>query len=239
MKKIGVTVGLAIAALIGGAVAIAFYFWNQATKLPEWYTNQEATNQAALSDVGEIRSVSEIVDAKLQAGNADVRQINAGGYEVTFNQEEFNQLVVSAIADNPSSRPILENAKGFNTTIEDSRLESGMIINMSEVPVERLGAGEREILQRAITTFPALANQEVYVGIEGRPRMEDGQLKFDDVTEVKLGNLSLTLAELSRQLGISQEQIEERINLQLQLGRLNADEIEFAGDRALVRGSLD
>jgi hypothetical protein len=51
--------------------------------------------------------------------------------------------------------------------------------------------------------------------------------------------LSLSLAELSQRLGIPQEQLEQKLSLSLQLGRLKVNDMTLADDKVLVKGSVD
>ncbi|MBD2040027.1 hypothetical protein [Microcoleus sp. FACHB-672] len=157
---------------------------------------------------------------------------------INLDATEFNTLVVSNLVENARSSPLLESAEGFKTTIKNGAIEAGVVLNISQIPTDQLAAGERTAFNKAIQTFPFMENRQVYLALEGKPSLEQGTLKFDDNTKVKVGNLSMTLSELSQKLGIPQEQLNQKINLELSLGRLKINDIKFEGDRALIRGAV-
>jgi hypothetical protein len=91
---------------------------------------------------------------------------------------------------------------------------------------------------KVLEAFPLLENKEVYIGLSGKPRIENGQLKLDKDTKIKIGNLSLSLSEVSQRLGIPQEEIEQKINQSLQAGNLKINDMELTESKILLRGSL-
>jgi hypothetical protein len=54
-----------------------------------------------------------------------------------------------------------------------------------------------------------------------------------------LGNLSLSLNELSQRLGIPAEQLEQTLNLSLPLGSLKVNDMELTNDKLLLKGSVE
>jgi hypothetical protein len=66
-----------------------------------------------------------------------------------------------------------------------------------------------------------------------------GQVKWDSNTKVKLGNLSLSLNELSQRLGIPAEQLEQTLNLSLPLGSLKVNDMELTNDKLLLKGTVE
>jgi hypothetical protein len=84
-----------------------------------------------------------------------------------------------------------------------------------------------------------LENKEIYLGLTGKPKIENGQLLLDDNTQVKLGNLSFSISEISQRLGIPQETLQQKLRLSLQTGRLNVSDGTLTGDKVLLRGSVE
>jgi hypothetical protein len=64
-------------------------------------------------------------------------------------------------------------------------------------------------------------------------------LKLDNNTQIKLGNLSFSLSELSQKLDIPQEKLEQKLSLSPQLGRLKVNDVEVTDDKVLLRGAVD
>lgn len=243
MNRVGTAVTVVGIGIAVGAFTAVSYYWQQATHLPEWYVNQSNSSRKVIRLVRnrKIRSAEEILNAKLAAGESDVINASLPGeaseVEVQLNETELNQLVIGAIAEDPNSRQLITSARGFNTTIQNGAIASGAVINLSEIPTHRLGDNEKAILRRAISTFPSLAEREIYIGIEGQPQVEDGLIKFDDSTMIRLGDISLSVAELSKRLGVSQEEIERRLNLELRSRQIDISTIELVEDSAVIRGS--
>jgi hypothetical protein len=51
--------------------------------------------------------------------------------------------------------------------------------------------------------------------------------------------LKLSISELAQRLGVPQEQLEHKLNLSLQLGKLKVNDMELKDNKVLLRGSVD
>lgn len=257
-----------------GSFSVVYYYWKQATQLPEWYTSKEKTTtqttQIDFRNEAEVKTLKarlqKNVDAKIEnsikasqglqpeLGRRDVgdektaidkipenTQVELGSQniEIDLSENEVNDLVISTIAKDKNKSKLLASTKALNTTIKKGHLESGLVFNISEVPKEELNQQEKELLEKVIKTFPFLEDKEVYIGVEGKPRVEDGQLKLEEQTKIKVGNLSFTTSELSQRLGIPKEKIEQRLKLELELGRLKINDIEIKENNASIKGSVN
>ncbi|MBD1942951.1 hypothetical protein H6F50_11365 [Coleofasciculus sp. FACHB-712] len=258
-----------------GSFSVVYYYWKQATQLPEWYVTKEKTTNPQVRQI-DFRNEAEVqtVKARLQR-NVDAKIENSIGasqglqtelsrrdgsdkkpavdkitenpqaelgtqnIEIDLSEHEVNDLVISTIAKDKNTSKLLASTKGLNTTIKNGQVESGVVFNVSEVPKEELNQQEKELLEKVIKTFPFLEEKEVYIGVEGKPRVENGQLKLEEQTKIKVGNLSFTTAELSQRLGIPQEKIEQRLKLELELGRLKINDIEIKENNASLKGSVN
>ena len=253
--------------LIGVGCSFLYYSWRQATQLPEWYTNQlkGTPNTVNLSNSSEVLAaqsrLQEKIDEKIAQSlanrsvpNSTSTQTNSASnvnsstegevsknqnVEIELSNQDVNELVIAKVAKQQGQSKILDAASGLQTTIKDGVLESGAVVNLANIPRNELAPGETQALDKVVKTFPMLENKELYLGISGKPRIENGQLKLDENTQVKLGNLSLSLAELSQRLGIPQEQLEQKLSLSLQLGRLKVNDMTLADDKVLLKGSVD
>ncbi|UBF27686.1 hypothetical protein K9N68_07150 [Kovacikia minuta CCNUW1] len=137
------------------------------------------------------------------------------------------------------SQTLAKAIKGVNTTVQDGKIESGAVVNLGSVPIDQLSSNERSFVTKLIETFPVLGDRNVYIGIEGKPSVVNGQVMLNDNTRIKIGDLSFSPAELSQRLGIPEDQIRQRIHLEVQLGRLKVSDIQLEGDRAVVRGEAE
>ncbi|MEL6880883.1 MAG: hypothetical protein AAFP09_10180 [Cyanobacteria bacterium J06607_10] len=155
--------------------------------------------------------------------------------EVAISESELNDLMTAAIESQPSLVPVLEASKGVTTTIEDGRIESGLVMNISEIPSGMLPAEAEEALEEMRTTFPFLANRDVYIGIEGSPKVVDGAMSLDD-TNVRFGQLKLPIGSVAGQLGVSQEVIEAEIAAVLEAQGLTPEDIQVYDGEIVITG---
>ncbi len=220
-----------------GVISGVYYYWRQATNIPDWYTIQEKKNNSiniiAEKDSQQARNIEAEVTAITQplGSSKDV--------ELNLSEKDLNNILASEIAKKNNSSKISEAVKAVKTNIKEGKIEGGALVNISEIPTAHLRESETAAITRAFKVFPGLENREVYIGIEGKPTIEDGQLKFDENTKIKIGNLSFTQAELSKKLGIPESQIRQFTNFELQVGKLKVNDIELNDGKALLKGSVD
>ncbi|MGB3766019.1 MAG: hypothetical protein WA947_05630 [Phormidesmis sp.] len=207
-------VGLAIAAAaIGGGVG---YTAMQTTSLPDWYSGKQADS----SDAVVIEPVSGSTVSDPAPG------------DVVISSGELNQMVTDAIASQPYA-PLLDVAKGVNTSIEKGRIESGLVMNFSEIPLEALPAEGRQAVAQLTQKFPMLADRDVYIGLEGRPEVVDGALSLDD-THLKIGQMKLPVGSIANQLGISQAEIEAQLGALLQQQGIAPEAVQIVDGQLVI-----
>ncbi len=230
---------LTVLVLIGvGGSSLLYYYWTQANKIPDWYTQQPIQKDAENHDTdvkNEIYQTRKKVEAKITALTPQVA--NSKDVELQLDASELNSLIAPKIAEKASNK-LGKAVKAVKTNIKDGRLESGAIVNISEIPTAQLKAGDMAALTKVIKAFPALENREIYIGIEGKPTVGDGQLKLDENSRIKLGDLSFTTSEISQRLGIPESRVKRLTDLKLKLGGLKVDDIKLTGDNALIKGSV-
>lgn len=180
----------------------------------------------------------EPANVPIQINEVIQQQTSSNGeVKVKLNPKQVNTLFSSALKRKVETSKLGQAVKGVNTTIQDGRIESGAVVNLAEVPIDQLPSSEQAFLGKLLNTFPELGQRSVYIGMQGKPIAEDGQVRLDDDTRLKVGNLSFTTAELAQRLGISEEQVRQRLQLEIQLGRLNASDVELEGNNVVIRGS--
>jgi len=225
--------------LVASPIAALAYYWNTATKLPSWYTSKSPTTQSVVVKETEMlkqtnikprQTVKDKIETARQQGNQESVEIN-------LTEADLNDLVISEVVKKTGNKKLPEAVKGINTTIQNGKIESGAVVNISQIPTDKMRQKEKIALTNLTKTFPFLENQEVYVAVVGKPSVKNGQIKFDDNAEIKVGNLSFTLDEISQKLGVPKEQIEKRINLELKLGTVKVEDIELLEQQALIKGS--
>lgn len=210
-----VFVGLAIVvAAVGGGIGYAAM---KTMTTPDWYSANRNESATVLAD-SSLASPVAILPG-----------------DVVISADELNQMVTEAIAQQPYTAPLLDVAKGVNTSIKDGRIESGMVMNLADVPLEALPVEGQQAVEKLTRTFPFLANRDVYLGVEGSPKIVNGALSLED-THVKLGQLRLPVANIASQLGLSQTDIEAQIEAALSQQGLTPDDIQIVDGQLVITG---
>ncbi|MBW4419716.1 MAG: AsnC family protein [Myxacorys californica WJT36-NPBG1] len=186
-------------------------------------------------------AVSNAPDSLSSAGSEASNQAfdkrSSKDVEVQLDQQELNDVLVAKIAEKSQTKALPKSVKSVHTTVEQDTLKTGAVVDIKALKDSNLGAQEKRFLNEAAQKFPGLNDRKVYIGIEGKPYVQDGRMHFDDQTRVRVGNLSLSVAELAQRLGVSPEQVKERLKLELQLNQLNVKGIELQNGSAILRGS--
>ncbi len=208
--------GLAIAAVAVGASL--GYAAMQTSALPDWYLQTTGTSLVASAESTDDGSAAAVSD----------------GTTTVIPASQLNQMVTDAIASQPYTALILDAAKGVNTSIKDGRIESGAVINLADLPLAALPTEGQQAVNQLTQTFPFLANRDVYLGIEGAPKVVEGALSLDD-THIKLGQLKLPIAKVASQLGLSQGDIEQQINALLSQQGLSPQDVEIVDEQLVIR----
>lgn len=208
-------------ALLGiGSVGAAYYFWTQATSLPTWYQEQLSNTKDFLNSTqsspsneptGIKAKIQEQIQAEIQQGLAQPNE----AVNVTLKPQEFNQLVQSELSQQLRSRKLAQLAPRIQSNIENNQLEIGTVINPQKLEKVDLPRHQQAIVDKVVTSFPQLKNQDIYIGIAGQPKFENGQLILSNDTKVRVGNLNFTLPEISRRLGVSPQRLQQSLNLNI------------------------
>jgi hypothetical protein len=187
-------------ALVGGFIA-GFYYWQQFTSLPEWYQGQDSN------------PINQNKQTEQQKQKAN---------------EEINQLLVQQISEKSQSSQLLRSAKSIQAHLENNQLEIGGVFNPSEIPVGSLDETQQFILDKAIQTFPQLQDLDIYVGIIGQPKVENGRLILDDNSKLRVGKLTFTVDEIAQRFGLAPDKLQQY--LELEIAKLNLQGVKINDD---------
>jgi len=220
MKKqliwlVGIAAGVAIGALAATALSV-----RQVSQVPDWYATESPTVATTPSPTPLSPDVFE--------------SLITSGAPVELDGQQVNQIVTAAIAQSPEGQALLQN--GFSTTVEDGKIKGGVVVNLSELPTEGLTEQERAALDRVLAFVPALGRRGVYLGIEGSPTVQNGKLRLDENMSVKVGNLTLPASVVASQLGLSLNEVESRINAEVEARQIELRTVRVEGDRLIING---
>ena len=228
MKKIGF---LFLVVLVAAA-AILTYFWREASYVPDWYSTA-IEEGLSVHDGYEIRKAATKIRSKIDDRfKSDQKEI-----EIVLDAQEANDFLIASIANQIGGEAFLQAVKGSNTSIEEGYLKTGMIVNLSEMPMDNLDLATKEGLEQLMETFTFLKEKEVYVGIEGVPEIKDGQINLSNDLKIKLGGLSFTLSDISGKFGLPEEALKKSLNLRF--GKMKIDNLEMKSDGVVIRGSAN
>jgi hypothetical protein len=214
---------IVLAAAIGGGFA---YLWNRSLALPPWYRTAAAT----LPDASV--PLADLVASKLAEDND-----GDGQTEVSFSETDLNQVVTAAIAQEPRTAPLIAVAKGINTTIEDNRIESGVVMNLSDVPLNSLPPRGQQALTQLTQSLPILADRDIYIGIEGTPQLDAGRLSLGPDSVIKIGQFTLPLTEVASRLGLSQAELEQQLANVLTQQGITLEDLQIVDGQVVIRGT--
>lgn len=242
------------AAIVGGGIGYASLQiggtgWQNAETISN-NTEAEASEPKSILDrQREIRNIfkkdSEVVEetSSASANNTSERTspsdrpvVITEPDDIVITEDELNQRVQEAIASDPQIAPLLAITEdGVNTIVTNDRVESGITINLTELPLEDLPLEVQTAVSEMTKTFPFLANRPVYLGIEGSPKIVEGAVSLDD-TNVKFGPLKLPVSGVASQLGVSQTDIERQLNVVLEQQGLTPEEILIVDQQIIIKG---
>lgn len=238
LKKLG-WLGLFLIFVGGGWL---LYTWQQITALPNWYSRDLQPGQAETSilissqvdDPQEVRDLTVNLQRKAERAIANSLQTQTKP-RMQLTAPEFNQFVVASLPPKVLTPQVLSAVQAIKTDIENSQLRTGVVVNTRTFPLDQLPPATQELVKNILKQAPALQNREIYLGIEGKPRLENGRLVLDDQTRLLVGNLRLTKVDLIDRFGIAPQTL-ERV-LSLKLGNLNIENIDFLDQGVMIQGS--
>lgn len=248
MKKSGM-----LFLLLSSGIAIAtasgvYYFWRQLTQLPEWYGKEQTSSQTYAqiqkSGVAVEKKIESQIQASPQRVNTNIAPNQPAAktsspsedVQVALNSEELNDLLVTKITEKTGGQPLPNSVKGFHTSVKNDKLKTGAVVDVKELQNSGLGSQQQELLSEITKTLP-MSDREIYIGVEGKPEIQNGKLSFDENAKIQVGNMSFTIAEVASRLGVSPEKIQDQLNLELKLRGLSVKDIDFQDGNAILRGA--
>ena len=228
-------IGILFFAGIGvGSLAVGYYS-SQLTALPTGYRGNKPNQEKRVLYFKDAET--EEVTAKIQRQVEQQLEVQQDSVEVQLQEQELNELLINNIAQKTSSTEILETARIVKQKINANEIEIGAIVNTSQLSLDKMKTHENNFIQRALATFPAVQERDVYIGVEGKLRAENGRLQFDNNTKIKLGNVKLTIQEIADILGVPPEKIRRRLDFEM--NKLNIHEVELGGEGVTLKVSVD
>ncbi|RUT01392.1 hypothetical protein DSM106972_069430 [Dulcicalothrix desertica PCC 7102] len=228
----------------GGAFGIILIvlvvIWNKATYLPSWYAESVPTQ--SVTPVDETKP-KELTREEIWSKVSSTLQKQASAGErvgkIELKADEVNRLIFSEmqVKEKVTSDAKLEQIiVGKNTQFRDGKLVIGAVINLQELTQHKELQGGRGDLAQAFLNLPIVKDRPVYIEVEGTPIVKNQKIGLDSPS-IKLANVSMTVEELSKHLGISQEFINQRISRERALVPMSVQDVKIQGDTISIRGT--
>lgn len=231
-----ITAGIAVPLLLlaGGG---AWYTYRKATALPDWYRNpaQAGAAGAGHPPPGTAQpppSGPHAGPAHPPAPGHDPHSQGQGAASTNrfLDAWQMHELVAPTIAATLGAPGAAAAVKATRATIDNGRLDLGVVIDVGAIPVEQLDPRRRAALEKALDVFPGFEDQEVFLGVRGQVAIDDGYVRLGEGTRVSIGGLELSPRELAGMMGQDQVVVWLRVRYQ----NRDVRSVRFEGNRAAL-----
>lgn len=229
---------LIIVALIG-TVGILYYVWQQAVQIPEEYIKaSEESNRDSQSLPLQPKQISEQATISKQKLTVPLDKAKTGQkVTVKLNDRDLNNLVVSKIATSQPNKQVPVGIKGIRTNIKDGKIHTGALVNLDQLARNGQSGTQIAALSKLTNKLTFLKDRDIYIGIVGKPIVDGTQIKFAPDTQIKVGKMNFTIAQLAEDLGIAPAKIQQAIDLHLQQQNFKVDSINLDNNGMAIEGA--
>ncbi|MDV3352305.1 hypothetical protein SPB21_22905 [Leptothoe sp. ISB3NOV94-8A] len=245
MRKAALLMSLmVVSAVAGGSFAYGWYSvtnvspHNNPTAAPVTPSTPETDIAATQYSESVIRRKSSGVTAHQPSMRQQLSHISNknGEISLTLDEPQLTQLVNDAILSQPVAAQLLANAQLLQTTLQGEFIETGAVLNLSELPREALSTELQTSLDQLTSAVPMLTNRDIYIGIVARPQIQDGKITLNQDLSFKIGQFTLPLADVAEQMGFSTSEIEQRLNGLLDQQGVILETIEILDEQLVITG---
>jgi hypothetical protein len=227
--------GVVLLATIGGA----YYVWQEAIKVPEEYTKASAGDKTdAQSPPLQPSQITARAAASKQKITASIDRSKSGQkVNIKLSDRDINNLVVAKLATSQPSKQVPVGVKGIKTNIKDGKIYTGAMVNLEQLARNGKPGSQTAALSKITNKLAFLKGRDVYIGIVGTPVIEGDRVKFSPDSQIKIGNMNFTIAQLAENLGVSSEKLQQTIDLQLQQQNFKVNRINIDNNGLAIEGS--
>ncbi len=198
LKKL--LLALLVLLLIAGGVII--WFWTQATALPEWY---EPDQEVAVAEQPEEAGATR--PAATKGSSLQWKATKEGGDEAVELRGFHRKAPIKGKA-----RKAIRASRAVRTK---DKLEAGVVVDTSKISKDELSKRDNDTLTRALQSFPGLTERDVYIGVEDTPINKNGVLQLSPKARLRVGNLTYSMHDAAKRLGIPESKLRDDLNKQL------------------------
>lgn len=180
----------------GGAIG-----WQQATSLPNWYTE----DSVAPPEADTVYQSARRVEQKLKT-------LQNPQTTVTLNSREISDMVTAVVSESNRQSQIPEAVRGVNAQLADGKVKAGAVIDFGKLQASDLTNQKQQTIVTTLKRLPGISDRQLYIGIESIPTVRNGRFELDPQTRLQIGNLSLSLDEAAKYTGIQPQRLQAEVN---------------------------
>ena len=229
---------LLVVILVAGGGGL-YYVWQQAIKLPDDYV-KEAVNSKPGIPITPLQSSQITAQAAVtkQKIVAPIEQAKFGQkIDVKLSNRDLNNLVIAKLATSQPNKQLPTGVKGVKTNIKDGKIHIGALVNLGQLAASGAPGSQKAVLTKLTDKLTFLRDRDVFIGIVGKPIVDGSKVKFSEDTEIKVGGMNLTIAQLADNLGVSSAKIQQMIDLQLQQKNFKIDRVSLGNNGLSIEGA--
>ncbi len=198
---------LLVLLLIAGGVII--WFWTQATALPEWYEpgQEVAVAEQTQPEEGGAQAKQPAAPARGPALQWKATKDADSGDEAVELRGFHRKAPIKGKA-----RKAIRASRAVRTK---DKFEAGVVVDTSKISKDELSKRDNDTLTRALKSFPGLTERDVYIGVEDTPVSKDGVLQLSPKARLRVGNLTYSMHDAAKRLGIPESKLRDDLNKQL------------------------
>jgi hypothetical protein len=216
-----------------------YYVWQEAIKVPDEYTKEGADNNSETQSVPlESSQITERAAVSKQKITTSIEQAKVGQkIDVKLSDRDLNNLILAKLATSQPNQQIPTGIKGVKTNIKDGKIYIGALVNLGKLTENSTPGSQTAALSKLTDRLAFLKDRDVYIGIVGKPIVDGSKLKFSEDTEIKVGGMNFTIAQLAENLGVSPAKIQQAIDLQLQQKNFKIDRVNLGNNGLSIEGA--
>ncbi|MEA5572798.1 hypothetical protein [Calothrix sp. UHCC 0171] len=214
----------------------SLFVWYQLTRMPTSLQSQRSHSADSSQTVtpvlpqtpAQLREAENRVFTKI---TTTLAKFPSSRGEVTLTQNDIDILVRSQFVG--------DIVKDAITSIENGKLKISTIVDTQGIAND-LGEGNRAEFAQALSKIPGLKDNSLYIEVEGKPIVSNNSrnlIALENQTNFKLGNLPISISQLSQYTGISEVYFQEKITSKGILLPIDIENVRVAGESLIIYGS--
>jgi hypothetical protein len=228
---------LVVVLVVGGGGL--YYVWQEAIKLPDDYQKEAADPRPGSSapplQASQITARAAVSKQKIVA---PIEQAKVGQkIDVKLSDRDLNNLVIAKLATSQPNKQVPTGVKGVKTNIKDGKIHIGALVNLGELAASGSPGSQTAALTKLTDKLTFLKDRDVFVGIVGTPIVAGSKVKFSEDTQIKVGGMNFTIAQLADNLGVAPDKIQQMIDLQLQQKNFKIDRVNIGNNGLSIEGA--